>query len=191
MREKMKKHKKIIFTVPHGCLTSLKDCDKNADLIATKTASILASECEACSEISVHINQTPREVVDMNRPEARGTPFRELIDAEVEDFDVLIFDTHTFPSSVFGWWNTDIGVFNLPKKRDDELAEFLVQEFKKSKFRVKKFSGASKNDIVQTVNDLGDDAILVEFSRDLDIDEAAQLFAEVIKKVVEYPEVLH
>lgn len=183
--------KKIIFTVPHGCLTSTKNCDKNADLIATKTATILASECEACSEISVHINQTPREVVDMNRREGRGTDFRELVDAEIEDHDVIIFDTHTFPSSAWDWWDTDIGVFNLPKKRDDELAEFLVEEFKKSKFRVKKISGASQNDIVQTVNDLGDDAILIEFNQNLDVDEAAQLFAEVIKKVVERPDILH
>lgn len=176
--------KKILLTVPHGCVSE-PNCDFKADLIAAKTFEILAAE-QFPYELEVLINKLPRSIIDMNRPEARGTSFRKEIDDIIKENDIILFDVHTFPNGTNNWF-FEVGVFDLPPRKDNKFIKQLVSLFDKAGFNTKRVNVSSRlNDIAECLQcDAEDDAVLLEFNEKVDIESTASRFAKIIKKVAE------
>ena len=82
----------LLLTVTHG----YKNDDREALEIAEAILSEFSGSEMAAGEVELIANTQPRSVVDMNRHESRGTPFREKIDKALYYGAGLLLDVHSF-----------------------------------------------------------------------------------------------
>lgn len=120
-----------------------------------------------------------RMIVDMNRPEARNTEFREMVDRYLEGASYLL-DVHSYPKLDVPW---DVDCFLLKLRyggNNDDIVYDLSRHLIDAGLNVAVVNAEKENDIVLAATKRGIPASLVEFS-----EPAVQNGSKVVKKFIE------
>lgn len=154
--------RKILLTVPHG---SPYINDVAAPPVAEKLSNLLT---EANIWHETFINTDPRSTVDMNRPQSRGTEYRNKIDSALRHRDVgLLLDIHSFPSETGSpFKGFDMVVLGSYEKLQESFPqmyrELLCTLYPKNGVRVGVMKADVENDVVKRSYEFGVPAVLIE-----------------------------
>ena len=96
----------VLISVPHG--------NPADDVDAPEIATSLASRLRAVGyDVNLLINDQPRDVLDGNRGESRGTPFRVTLANAMMERPRFLLDLHTFPGTE-DFWPSEIVLLHTP-----------------------------------------------------------------------------
>ncbi|MHA1324894.1 MAG: hypothetical protein ACTSRL_19055 [Candidatus Helarchaeota archaeon] len=159
--------------MPHGAT------EPHALAVAKRTARLLKFPP---TEV-VFIALTPCSQLDMNRAEARGSPYRiRVAEAIRQHVPLALFDTHAFdPEAVPEWRRYDVLIFEFPGREAQALR--LYAAFQQVGAQVGLVRGDIANDIVMQVPPPSQ-AFLLEFNAERVSDRLAKLFAAAIKRYI-------
>jgi hypothetical protein len=135
---------RVLITVPHGDLYTN---DVGVQYIAEELHDILQNK--GIQSILL-INEQPREIIDMNRPISRRTPWRqELRKHMVGQFAVC--DIHGFPgdsASPFARDRCDIALLHTPRFTDIKFLRWYARELARQNLNTGVYPATVPNDIV-------------------------------------------
>ena len=173
--------RRVVFTAPHfRCLWSGMPreemrCEPETKAAIESTQAVIRKCGLATKAI---YGDFFRQVVDLNRPESRGTEFRDKVRRELTE-DTLVLDIHTSPKEAFDE-GTDIMVLVSGKGKNRELAESLVKDLRAKGLRIEQKPASRVNDIVETSHDESAGAALLEFNPGKDIVASASVLGRVL-----------
>lgn len=134
--------KKVILSVPHAVCDQGGPCDKKAAFFAELISKNLKKRK---IEVHLHVADIPRKKCDLNRPQSRGTQFRNKIDIDSSFLgpDNFLLDVHSAKTEHF---RLDFEILFLDL--DDLKFTFLLDDYlKKSHIRSYILGGSDLNDV--------------------------------------------
>jgi hypothetical protein len=169
----------VLLTVPHAMCAQDSPEQRTCDRAALRAAVTLSNELrnEGYWPIVWANTQTARSAVDMNRAEARLTPWRRELDHKLGTMEPhLLFDVHSFPRisrpGKHSFYNplTEVApdVVILTNPVTDDKNEILLFHLRQHLTNTKILRGSVENDIMVTATwDNAVPSLLLEFREDL------------------------
>ena len=173
--------RRVVFTAPHfSCMWKGMPREDMRCEPETKKAIEAAQEVvRRCGLATKAVyGDVFRELVDLNRPEGRGTEFRDKVERELT-WDTLVLDMHTSPPSAFDD-GTDIMVLVSGRGRNRALAEDLAERLRAEGLNIELKPASRVNDIVEQSHDESAGAALLEFNPGKDIEASARAVGRVL-----------
>jgi hypothetical protein len=154
---------RVIISVPHGYDY---DNDVGASIIAEELDVLLSAKGV---QTILLVNEKPREIVDLNRPWSRHTPWRrELRKHMIGDFAVC--DIHGFPcdsNSNFARDHCDIALLHTPRFTDINFLRWYAKELAKQGLDTGVYPATRPNDVVmEAINKKAKFAALFEHAEE-------------------------
>jgi len=138
----------------------------------------LAHEVRALAHAPhVYMQDVYRRLIDLNRPESRGTQWRMELARTLRHTELLL-DIHSFPSSDNEAF--DFGVFEIPGITNEVLLRHFSDELRANGWLVQRMAGGYENDIAIDAHQRGVDALLIEVNESLDPLIAAKGLKDVV-----------
>ena len=152
----------VVLAVPHyKCDTFGKYCDKTSGM----AAKLIRKRLDELGILnSTLFGNVTRDVLDLNRKESRGSPFRsKLLNLVDSNEPAFVLDVHSFPEKMF---ETDKDVY-LIEIASTSYSASLNAYLKSNGVSCEIFSGTRENDIMYEM--LGKDVptVLIEFKNEL------------------------
>ncbi len=149
----------VVLTVPHATCSEHSRVLHGCDRIASDMAARIG---EAFMNLGVMpitlLGDVPREVLDLNRPEARDTEMRQrLLDALYQRSVFVVLDIHSYSRNTQKLeWPMYILVNKSHPNASVRLAETIEDTLKpKTRHGLLRTDGSSKNDITHWINENG------------------------------------
>ncbi len=164
---------RVLITAPHAC--DVRSSSHVCDIGAYSRAKLLQMCLENLDhDVITILNPTlHRDVLDVNRVEGRGLPYRQAIANVLSDMDLLV-DVHSFPPSEPRFAGHQIVIFNFPTTFDDRFVQAVAHDLQRRGVAVLLYDGSPENDTVASALERGRMAMLVEFNEN-DASQAAPL----------------
>jgi hypothetical protein len=151
----------VVITMPHhtcplGDGGPGHQCDLHVGVIGVQIGGLLRERGYGAVILFGNVERTAK---DLNRPESRGTVFRQAVDAEL-GYARFLLDLHSYPGS-----DGELGKWAAAAYRmrgDWGLGEKLYNSLLAQGVDAGFVDGNDKNDIVRTALDRGVDAVLLE-----------------------------
>lgn len=156
---------RVVVTAPHAACLSAKDASEHTcDVVCGQMAAEISQGLSRGEYLPVTlIADVNRMEMDMNRPEARGSEFRNKVDLALNDA-VFLLDVHSFPQLDVPW---EVDLYLLKLKyggNNDEIVYDLSKHLIAAGLNVAVVSAEKPNDIVLSAVERDVPAALVEFS---------------------------
>jgi predicted N-formylglutamate amidohydrolase len=156
---------RLVITAPHAVCRDMTDVMAHyCDVVAGDVATWVAEAMKGWEVQPVLlIPKISRMEVDMNRPEARGTEFRNQVDMALGDC-VFLLDVHSFPKLDMPW---DVDCFLLKLSyggNNDPIVYDLSKHLMAAGLNVAVVQAEKPNDVVLSAIERGVPAVLVEFN---------------------------
>jgi len=171
---------RLVITAPHAaCRSAVDVAQHTCDVVCARVAEEI-NKSLSVSEVMPKLFKADinRMDMDMNRPEARGSDFRNAVDQELAGA-VFLLDVHSFPELDIPW-DVDLFLLKLSYGGNNseivyDLSKYLIAEG----LNVAVVKAEKPNDVVLSAIERKVPAVLVEFS-----EPQVEKNGELVKKFV-------
>lgn len=166
----------LIITAPHS-LCFIKSPIRDCDTIAFRASNQLVNQLNGFL-VKYYPSTHLRSEIDLNRPEARNTDYREILSNNMSDCALLI-DIHSFSRAGFG---PDVDVVILDDVPGTIYGKRLYEIMRFHGISVAYMNGAPEiNDIVEEARSRGIPAILIEYMESISRETIDQINNAIIE----------